>query len=249
MNDGETGRQTVDNGKITRRVLDLDMDFFLTDVCELADEGKRPSAGEAAAWSETDVRRFLEKNCGLSCERPVPGAVFETHDGALHFWSTLAAPFAVDHIDAHSDLGIGKPGPAYVLETVLLNPPGRRADIDRYYREQKLDEANYLLFALAFRWISELALVRNPRSRRDVPDRIAVREGESIRALQLTSSVSRLLPQFDFHEPEVPCSVFDDPWAFRARGPYALATMAVSPRYAPREADFIAEVFREYVKI
>ncbi|OPZ68999.1 MAG: hypothetical protein BWY81_00612 [Firmicutes bacterium ADurb.Bin467] len=136
-----------------------------------------------------------------------------------------------------------------MLETVLSLPPERRADIGRYCRERVLDEANYLLFALAFRWISALSLVRNPRSRRDVPDRIAVREGNGVRALKLTSSVSKLLPRLDFREPEVKCSVISDPWAFRAAGPYAFATLAVSPRYAPREADFIAELFQEYVQI
>ena len=65
------------------RVLDLDMDFFLTGVCELAKKGERPSLREARPWAEAEVRAFLEKNCGLSRQRPIPGRVFETHDGAL----------------------------------------------------------------------------------------------------------------------------------------------------------------------
>ena len=65
------------------RVLDLDMDFFLTGVCELAKRGARPSLREARPWAEADVRAFLEENCGLSRQTPIPGRVFETHDGAL----------------------------------------------------------------------------------------------------------------------------------------------------------------------
>lgn len=65
------------------------------------------------------------KNCGLNTERKIPGRVFETHDGALQFWQELIAagqlsvPFEVTHIDAHSDLGIGRPGPGFVLNSVL----------------------------------------------------------------------------------------------------------------------------------
>ena len=68
------------------RVLDLDMDFFLTGVCELAPKGARPSLREARPWAEADVRAFLEENCGLSRQNPIPGRVFETHDGALFLW-------------------------------------------------------------------------------------------------------------------------------------------------------------------
>ena len=71
------------------RVLDLDMDFFLTGVCELAPRGARPSLREARPWAEADVRAFLEENCGLSRQTPIPGRVFETHDGALFFWLSL----------------------------------------------------------------------------------------------------------------------------------------------------------------
>jgi len=236
------------------RVLDVDMDFFLTDVCELAEAGERPSRVQALPWSEGRVRAFLEGRCGLSRERRVPGAVFETHEAALFFWrdrireGRLFAPFIVDHVDAHSDLGIGRPGPAYVLETVLSMPPANRLDLERYRSEQRLDEANYLLFALALRWVCELNDVRNPHSRADVPERI----GPSFAAgdchsLRLTSSISRLIPRLDFHEPEIPFRLVGDFHTFHAGGQYAFATMAVSPRYAPREADFIADVFREYI--
>lgn len=230
------------------RVLDLDMDFFLSDVCALAAPGERPCAREAQPWDEAAVRAFLEQRCGLSRERRVPGRVFETHDGALWLWrewaraGRIAPPFHVTHVDAHSDLGIGRPGPAYVLETVLAMPPASRGDLERYRREGKLDEANYLLFALALGYVSSLENVRNPRSRPDVPPRI-----QTGGALRLRSTISLLIPRYDFHEPEIPYRAFDDWRDFQADAPYALASMAVSPRYAPREADFIAGVFREYI--
>lgn len=236
------------------RVLDLDMDFFLCDVCALAEPGKRPDAAQARPWAEADVRAFLEQNCGLSRARRVPGRVFETHEGALWLWKEqiqagcIRAPFHLTHVDAHSDLGIGRPGPAYVLETVLALPPAARDDLERYRAQQKLDEANYLLFALALRYVSSLENVRNPRSRPDVPAQICAGGAQNPRLLKLTSSLSRLLPQFDFHEPEIPYRAYARPGDFSAGAAYDLASMAISPRYAPAEADFIAEIFREYIR-
>ena len=54
----------------------------------------------------------------------------------------LTAPFDVTHIDAHSDLGIGYPGPGYVLNGVLPIRYDKRADAEKYRRLNELDEAN-----------------------------------------------------------------------------------------------------------
>ena len=43
------------------RVLDLDMDFFLTAPCPLAEYGERPDEGCAQAYSDEEVIRFLEE--------------------------------------------------------------------------------------------------------------------------------------------------------------------------------------------
>ena len=107
------------------RVLDIDLDFFLADCCPLADKGSRPCLEGHEPWPEEKVAAFLEGQCGLSESNPVPGAVFETHDKTLIYWrdrmaeGKLTAPFHVTHVDAHSDLGIGKPGPGFVLNGVL----------------------------------------------------------------------------------------------------------------------------------
>ena len=157
------------------RVLDIDLDFFLAGCCPLADKGRRPELFGHEPWESGRVRRFLEGNCGLSKDRPIPGRIFETHDSALELWrdmleaKRLTAPFDVTHIDAHSDLGIGYPGPGYVLNGVLPIRYDKRADAEKYRRLNELDEANYLLFALAFRWISSLENVRNPSSLPDIP--------------------------------------------------------------------------------
>ena len=147
----------------------------------------------------------------------------------------------VTHIDTHSDLGIGKPGPGFVLESVITRRPENRGTIEEYYEKKQLDEANYLLFAIAFRWISSLDNVRNPNSRPDIP--AFCRENR----LKLESSAGRILPMLNHNEPEIPFNVYNDWHNFKGSG-YTHATMAVSPRYSPETADFIIDIFKEYIK-
>ncbi len=233
-------------------VLDLDLDFFLDNCCPLAPKGERPSSICANPWTEREVVSFLENGLGLDTAHPIPGRITETHDGALAFWKErmdtgrLDQPFSVVHVDAHADLGIGKPGPGFVLNNVLGIPPKERDDFSRYYAQKQLDEANYLLFALAFRWIDTLTLVRDPFSRPDLPP-FCEREGEGFRPIRLESFVSRLFEDRYGREPEIPLAVFNDPAAVRIREPFACMNLALSPRYAPKEADALVPLIARYM--
>ncbi|MBQ1256824.1 MAG: hypothetical protein IIX93_06085, partial [Clostridia bacterium] len=60
------------------RVLDIDLDFFLNDVCPFADVGQRPDVTGREPWKKEDVEHFLESRLLLSKTRPIPGRVFET---------------------------------------------------------------------------------------------------------------------------------------------------------------------------
>ena len=231
------------------KVLDLDMDFFLTDACPLAPPGERPDEACAQPYGDAEVIRFLEEQCGLSRAHPVPGAIFDTHDRALDFWAarlaegTLRAPFEVVHVDTHSDLAFGPPGPDFVLKAVLTRAPAARPAIDKYRAGVKLDEANYLLFALAFRWVSRLTYVRNPRSHEDVPRQLLCNE----QTLRLTSDIARLMEGMNGPEPAIPFARFDDYRQFRDSG-FDFVTMAQSPRYAPAGADRIMALLAPYIR-
>lgn len=202
------------------RVLDIDLDFFLADCCPLAELGHRPSLTGHEPWEASAVRAFLENQCGLSRTAPKPGRIFETHDGALRFWEEqiaagrLTAPFDVTHVDAHSDLGIGYPGPNFVLFNVLSMPVPKRLDYAAFYAQKKLDEANYLLFALAMRRISSLDNVRNPRSRADIPQVLLDADGN----IHLNSLTAQMFAAKNGAEPTVPFRVYDDYRDFRAGG-------------------------------
>ena len=230
------------------RVLDLDMDFFLSGPCPLAEKGERPDEASAEVWSEEAVVRFLEDQCGLSREHPVPGAIFDTHDKALDYWAarledgSLAAPFEVVRVDTHSDLAFGPPGTNYVLNVVLSRLPQQRAIIDTYRDAVELDEANYLLFALAFRWVSRLAYVRNPKSHQDIPKQLLNLNGD----IHLRSFISQMMEGKNGKEPVIPFDVYDDYRTFKQHG-YDFVTMAQSPRYAPASADKIMEIVGRYI--
>ena len=105
-----------------------------------------------------------------------------------------------------------------------------------------MDEANYLLFALSFRWISRLTYVRNPKSYQDVPTQLLNEEGN----IHLLSFVSRLFEKKNGLEPMIPFKVYDDYRAFQGQG-YDFVTMAQSPRYAPKSADRIMEIVGRYI--
>ena len=230
------------------RVLDLDMDFFLSGPCPLAAYGERPDESSAQVWEDAQVIRFLEEQCGLSAERPVRGAIFDTHDKALDYWAarledgSLSAPFEVVHVDTHSDLAFGPPGTNYVLNVVLSRLPQQRASIDVYRGAVELDEANYLLFALAFRWIDRLAYVRNPKSHQDIPKQLLDGDGN----IHLRSFISQMMESKNGREPVIPFAVYDDYTEFKQHG-YDFVTMAQSPRYAPESADRIMEILRRYI--
>ena len=233
------------------RVLDIDLDFFLRDCCPLAEPGERPELKGHEPWPAEEVARYLEENCLLDAERPLPGRVFETHDRALVFWEEklregrLTAPFHVTHIDAHSDLGIGYPGPGFVLYNLLSMAPERRYDLRRWYEQKKLDEANYLLFALGMRRVASLDDVREPFSHEDIPPQILTQDGT---AIHMESLPSKLFEAKNGPEPTIPFRRIDDGPSFRAEAPYDFVTLAMSPRYAPREADALAEVIRRYIR-
>lgn len=230
------------------RVLDLDMDFFLSGPCPLAEIGERPDESCADVWADEDVIRFLEEQCGLNREKPVPGLIFDTHDKALDFWQariedgSLTVPFDVVHVDTHSDLAFGPPGTGFVLNVVLSRLPDQRADIGNYRKAVELDEANYLLFAIAMRWISGLAYVRNPKSHQDVPRQLLDAQGN----IHLRSFISAMMEGKNGKEPVIPFDVYDDYRQFSQKG-YDFVTMAQSPRYSPASADRIMDIVRRYI--
>jgi hypothetical protein len=145
-------------------ILDLDLDVFSSPtVYWPPKKNYRPSDNEHMCASGDDVRYFLEEQCGLSRDRRIPGDEFTHHDEAFYTWrrwieqGSLTAPFAVAHIDAHADMGMGDAGYMYLLSELLALPVEQRGNPRRAY--DALNAGNYLMFAVANRWINRLTYV------------------------------------------------------------------------------------------
>ncbi len=146
-------------------ILDLDLDFFVwppkRDRC---DHDRLPDSECQHLASQEDVRQFLEQRCHLNRASPIPGQEFVEHVDAFTTWSVwlkekkLSAPFAVVHVDAHADLGAGWNLTCHYVETELLALPvgGRRTP---RFGDKGINSGNYLVGAIANRWISNLTWV------------------------------------------------------------------------------------------
>jgi hypothetical protein len=144
------------------RVLDLDLDFFAWPPLHESDWPNRPARTEFQKVADSaEVSQFLEAQCGLSSRQPVTGALVVHHDEAFDVWSRwlaagrLRAPFEIVHVDAHSDLWTY--GAEYLMTELLARPVEQRRDPRR--GPLAMNEGNYLAFAVANHWVSQLTYV------------------------------------------------------------------------------------------
>lgn len=147
-------------------ILDLDLDFFVWPIeRDRADDEPRLDENAFAPASAEQVRRFLENRCGLSTAHPIPGRLLVQHVDAFSTWrewlsrDILVAPFNVVHADAHSDLGSGWPNesPRFYETELLAHPLEER--ISPRVGTDALNSGNYLVAAVANRWVYELKYV------------------------------------------------------------------------------------------
>jgi hypothetical protein len=234
-----------------QRVLDIDLDFFLSDVAYYMDsEGERLVAADGyEAWSVPDAMDFLRSECLLDGRRR-PGYIVEHHGEMFFRWrdgidaGLLVPPFHVTHVDAHADLGTGDAGWVPLMTEVLHLRPEDRARAPS--TANAVADGNYLSFALACRWISALEFVHNEAWCGDL-NILHMKDFElEADAIQL-KAVSRdeyeriaysftELPAPCFLEPEVPFHCVGHS-AFRAEAPYDLVCLCRSPGFTTVECD------------
>jgi hypothetical protein len=145
------------------RFLDIDLDFFLSDIAHHCDPGRRLSGKHYRPWGPRKVRKFLEEQCLLDRCRRIPGRFVRDHDGAFDYWDALSreAPGAfgldVTHVDAHADLGLGDGSWKHLMTIVLHQPVPDRVRAER--GPHRLSLASYLAYAAACRWLSSVEYV------------------------------------------------------------------------------------------
>lgn len=145
------------------RILDLDLDVFSWPIVHWPQGDGRPADSDHVIATGGDVQFFLEQQCSLSPSKKILGQEFTNHDEAFVVWrrwireGNLVPPFDVIHVDAHADMGMGDSGYVYLLSDLLALPPDRRYEPRQAY--DAMNAGNYLMFAVANRWINSLTYV------------------------------------------------------------------------------------------
>ena len=263
------------------RILDLDMDYFMDDIANHVPESSKERLSEeynGSVWNEERVRSFIEHNLGLSKSKKIKGRIVAGHNESLFFWRELIAskkltiPFEVVHVDSHADLGLGYDSWSYIMKTLLSYPVEDRPKHCKYKscfgKIAGEGIGDYLLFAIAYQWISHITYCANPSGDKNdyVLSTLKNFEEEYIfdelveNTIQLLYNPDMKCPEYgdsDFvkkqfikhsrQEPEVPLLIIPTIDGVKFDGDYDYAVMAQSPNYTPARADFIIEIFREYI--
>lgn len=265
------------------RILDLDMDYFMTEVANNVPETSTDRLEEEfyrdAVWSRERVVDFIENHLGLSRDRKIPGRIVEGHNGALFFWKELIAsdklsiPFEVVHVDSHADLGLGTDSPTFIGQHLLRWPVEERPEHSQHTncfgRDCAEGIADYLLFAIAYRWINRLTYCGNPAETPNDYDVHTMKdfEEEAIFDKPVDNTIQLLFnPTMDCphryssepdeirayieaskKEPEIPFRIIPTIEDVNFDGGFDYVVFAQSPNYTPKSADFILDVIKEYI--
>lgn len=128
---------------------------------------------------------------------------------------------------------------------------------------------DYLLFAIAFRWISKLIYCANPKGDKNdyVWDILKDLEEKYIwdkpveNTIQLVCNPDMEFPSYNatkemkqeylknsVKEPEIPFLIIPTIEDVKYNGDFDFIVMAQSPNYTPASADYIMDVLREYIE-
>ena len=264
------------------KILDLDMDYFMDDIAMFTPESSTERLSEEeygrGVWSEVRVRNFLENNLGLSTKNKLKGRIVKGHNESLIFWKELinkgelSIPFEVVHVDSHADLGLGYTSWTHILDFILQYPVSERPLHNRYVdcwgniKEEGIGD--YLLFAIAYRWIDKLTYCANPNGDKNdyLYDTLKdfhenyIWDDPVENIIQLVCNPNMESPNYDdsdeikkqyieagIKEPEVPMLIIPTIEDVKYDGDFDYVVMAQSPNYTPASADYIMEIFQEYI--
>ena len=242
------------------RILDIDLDFFLNKVSISRENDKRLNKKKYYPWSKSRFESFLENRCQLSKSHRIPGRVLNQHHEAFYFWRKLilqgkiTVPFELVHIDAHSDLGDADWGWIYVTSELLHKPVEERINPDDCLL-YGINEANYLAFSLACRWIKKLTFVLHPRWEDDLT-KVYFKDYKSESHLielkkfdkkELFEKGFDATPDISDPEPQVPVE-FIDLLDYKTEDQFNVLTCSHSKSYTPRSSDKLLGVFKKFIK-
>lgn len=242
------------------RILDIDLDFFLNKVSESRENGRRLKKKKYFPWAKTTLTSFLENRCLLSTQNRLKGRTVKHHHQAFFFWRKLILtkeieiPFEVVHLDAHSDIGVADWSWIYVTSELLHKPLEERIFPDESLLKG-INEANYLAFALACRWIKKLTFVIHPKWKNDLIEVYFKDFDFDSNSIQLKKFDQKVLFEKSFDidpsstemEPEVPVE-FIPLIDYKNVHPFTILTLSHSKEYTPKTSDKLIMVIKRYFK-
>ncbi len=243
------------------KVLDIDLDFFLSEICHRPNRNSRLLSSDYIPWAPEAVHNFMEHNCALTRVSKLPALVVRTHDEVFDIWREqirkrhLQVPFHVVHVDAHADLGFSDSSYIYILGELLQVAPNERQDPKRG-GGNGLNQGNYLAFAIACRWLRKLTYVHHPRMSNDLPYLLFRNHQTQTKMIELglyrVEDAERLAscnapPQPLALEPPVPIHMISKE-KFKNQGGFAFAYVSISPQYTPPQAEDLIQEIGRYVR-
>ena len=242
------------------RILDIDLDFFLNRVSDSREDNKRLDKNKYYPWRNSTLRSFLENRCSLASKTPVRGRLVQNHHQAFFFWRKLIEtkkieiPFELVHIDAHSDIGVADWGWIYLTSELLHKPLEERMNPDKSLLFG-INEANYLAFALACRWIKRLTFVIHPKWENDLI-KVYFKDFDITSGfiqLKKFNKKELLLKGFEEElkplnlEPEIPVE-FIPLLDYKSSQSFTLLTLSRSKTFTPKSSDRLIKVIKNYIK-
>ena len=184
----------------------------------------------------------------------------------------LLDPFEVIHVDSHADLGLGFTSYEFLQGAMLTLPIDSRRKVRDYPssdgQNKLIDIGDYLLWGIAYRMISRLTYCANPNGEKndycwqtlkDFHEEM-IFDQPVTNYIQLKYNKDMEFPYFNsdnfykkqylegaIKDPEVEFTIIPTIEDVKYQGDFDYVVMAQSPNYTPKRADYIMDVFREYI--
>jgi len=249
------------------KILDIDLDYFLYDIAHYISINNRLDDISYKPWDKEKVINFLENNLGLSKQKKIQGKIIINHNEALDHWKSLMdnhkliIPFEVIHVDSHSDLGPDGGAWRFIFNKLLGLSVDKRTSYKEYFDEPIVPECgNYLLFAIAYRWIFKLTYIFNPKeSGNDYIPYIMENGSDSSECIKLPYNdlydprdLNDVYKKKQYYttskyEPEVPFFRESNIDLIKYSGDFDYITFCTSPNFTPKSADFIIDIISDYI--
>lgn len=233
------------------RILDIDMDFFQSEINSFDDDSLiHWNNDNVEIWAEDRFVTFLENQCGLSKKERIKGKIFNFHKETYYTLQNLIGsgivrpPVSITHIDAHSDMAFDTSIKYYrFLKT--LNKDNKTDFESKTLFDGKnheyINSGNYLVALALNAWVDEITYVYH----------------ESTTMLDFSENyikctVPRKEFEFDFFgETKIPWTKIHvkSGEEYINNGKYDYICVAISPSYTIKEISMLVDILKDYIDI